>query len=155
LSSVQPEPYPTRSVQPTMSSPDPLQALRDALQLSPENVPLRQHLADSLLGLGRAEDAEKEYRQALSLAPDNPQLKVGLARAFYQQDKNTQALVVVEDLLKSRGTPAQAYILHARLLIRAGEIERAVRAYRQGIDADPSVADLELAGQLGIGADSE
>jgi ATP-dependent 26S proteasome regulatory subunit len=138
-----------------MSSPDPLQALRDALQLSPENVPLRQHLADSLLGLGRAEDAEKEYRQALSLAPDNPQLKIGLARAFYQQDKNTQALVVIEDLLKSRGTPAQAYILHARLLIRAGEIERAVRAYRQGIDADPAVADLELAGQLGIGADSE
>src|SRR5262249_53799551 len=128
-----------------MNGDDPLAALREAVQLSPDNIPLRQHLADSLLRQGRAEEAEKEYRQALTLAPDNPKLNVGLARAFYEQNKNSQALVVVEDLLKSADTPAQAYLLHSRLMLRAGEVERAVRSYRQAIDADPAAADMTLA----------
>ncbi|MDB6111923.1 MAG: hypothetical protein JWR69_3673, partial [Pedosphaera sp.] len=42
------------------NSPDDeaLQALREALRSSPDNLPLRQHLADTLLGRGRAEEAE-------------------------------------------------------------------------------------------------
>src|SRR5712692_4518712 len=65
-----------------MGDDDPLQALRAALRLSPDNFPLRQHLADSLLRMGRPEEAEKEYRQALALAPDNKQIKINLANAF-------------------------------------------------------------------------
>ena len=134
-------------------STDPLAALREALRLSPDNVPLRQHLADSLMAQGRCEEAEKEYRQALTLAADSTALKLGLARAFYEQQKNSAALVIVEDLIKQRDTPARAYVLFARLLLRAGEVERAVRSYHQAIDADPAAADLDLAAQLGINAD--
>jgi AAA+ superfamily predicted ATPase len=129
----------------------PLQALREALRLSPDNVPLRQYLAEALLRQGNAPEAEAEYRQALARAPGQQALKVGLARAFYEQGKNSEALVVVEDLLKSADTPAAAYVLHARLLLRAGDVERAVRQYRQGRDADPAVTDPELDRQLGIG----
>jgi SpoVK/Ycf46/Vps4 family AAA+-type ATPase len=139
-----------------MNDSDPaLQALRDALRVSPDNVPLRQHLADTLLRLGDPAEAEKEYRHALSQAPDRLPLKVGLARAFYEQGKNSQALVVIEDLLKAADTPAAAYHLHARLLLRAGDVERAVRQYRQGRDVDPAVRDTELEQQLGIGPEYE
>jgi SpoVK/Ycf46/Vps4 family AAA+-type ATPase len=136
------------------TSNDELQPLREALQLSPDNIPLRQHLADSLLRLGRAEEAEKEYRRALALAPGHERLKIGLAQAFYAQAKNNEAWVIVEDLLKAPNTPAAAYLLSVRLLLRAGEVERAVRHYRQAIEADPAAADAELAERLGIGADS-
>ncbi len=44
---------------------DAIRSLRDALQFSPENVPLRLHLAASLMGLGRLDEAEREYRDAL------------------------------------------------------------------------------------------
>ena len=44
---------------------DALQALREAVRLSPNNVPLRQHLADTLFGRGQPEEAEKEYRAGL------------------------------------------------------------------------------------------
>src|SRR5207248_3285233 len=128
-----------------------IQALREALRASPDNLPLRQHLADTLMSLGRPDEAEAEYRQALTLAPDSEAVKVGLARAFYQQDKNSAALVLVEDLLKRNAPPAAAYVLHARLLLRAGEVERAVRQYREALDLDPSSADLELSGRLGVG----
>jgi SpoVK/Ycf46/Vps4 family AAA+-type ATPase len=132
-----------------------IQALRAALALSPDNLPLRQHLADTLLGLGRHAEAEQEYRAALALAPDDRAVKVGLARAFYQQAKNTQALVIIEDLLKQPGTPAPAYLLHARLLLRAGDVERAVRQYRAALEVDPAATDPELAAQLGVGADED
>jgi len=131
-----------------------IQALREAIRVSPDNIPLRQHLAETLMGLARYAEAEQEFKHALSLSPDTLALKIGLARAFMQQDKNTAALVVVEDLLKRPNPSGQTHVLHARLLVRAGEIERAVREYKTGVGLDPEAADLELAGQLGIGADA-
>lgn len=135
-----------------MNGNDPVQSLREALQHSPDNIPLRQHLADTLLNHGRSGEAEAEYRHALSLAPDNTALKIGLAHAFYRQNKKSAALVIVEDLIKRADPPAQAYILYARLLIEAGEIQRAVHQYRTGVDLDPIAADPALAEQLGISA---
>lgn len=134
---------------------DVLHALREAVRQSPENVPLRLHLADTLLGLGRPDEAEREYRQALALAPDDDRLKVGLGHAFYQQGKFSQALVLVEDLLKRPDTPARAYLLHARLLLQAGEAERAVRQYQEAVNLDPGSADADLAGRLGVDAGLE
>src|SRR5688572_32362965 len=98
-----------------MTSEDGLKSLRDALRLSPDNVPLRQHLADTLLGMGRPAEAEVEYRHALNLAPDDARLKVGLATAFYQQGKHSHAIVIVEDLAKRADAPAKAHMLYARL----------------------------------------
>lgn len=130
-------------------SEDTLQALRAALLISPDNQPLRQHLADTLLGLGRFEEAETEYRLALSFMPESQPLGLGLARAFYQQGKNTQAMVVVESLLKT-GASANAYLLYARLLLHTGEAQQAVHYYRKAVEIDPDVNDSVLADRLGV-----
>ena len=136
-------------------SDDQLRALREALKVSPDNIPLREHLALTLLGSGRAEEAEQEYRAALGLDPKNARLKTGLANVFYQQGKNSQALVVIEDLIKKPDPPPQAYLLYARLLLRTGEVERSVHLYRQAIEADASRADAAFEERLGIDADPE
>ena len=127
-------------------SDDTIAALREALRVSPTNVPLHKHLAESLLRLGRMEEAESAYREGLSVSPHNVELKLGLAGAFYQQQKNSPALVIVEDLLEGSDPPAAAYIWYAKLLIRAGEPQRAAYQYRQGVELDSSV------GRYGIGA---
>jgi AAA+ superfamily predicted ATPase len=132
------------------SSEEALRVLRDAVQLSPDNVPLRQHLADTLLSQGRSGEAEKEYRHALTLAPNDQRLKLGLAQAFYAQDKKSPALVVLEALMKQPDTPASAYLLYARLLLQSGEAQRAAALYREAIDLDPGLADAELASRLGL-----
>jgi transitional endoplasmic reticulum ATPase len=131
---------------------DALQALREALRLSPNNIALRQHLAETLLTRGFAEEAEKEFREALGLAPNSLSLKLGLARSFHQQNKQSHALVIVEDLVKNPNAPARAFLLHARLLAGIGEIAQAVTQYRQAVEMDRSVADREFANRLGIGA---
>ena len=63
------------------------QELREALKHSPDNLPLRLHLAETLMGFARFEEAEKEYRLAAAASGD-ASCKLGLANAFYQQGKN-------------------------------------------------------------------
>jgi Flp pilus assembly protein TadD len=70
-------------------------ALRKAVELSPDNLPLRQALGDALNSLGRYEEAEAEYRQALALSPDDLKLKTSLAKAFFLQGKISHAAVVL------------------------------------------------------------
>lgn len=142
-----------------MSSPagnpdsDPLAALREAVRLSPNNIPLRQHFAETLLSQGFAEEAEKQFREGLSLAPNSSPLKLGLARAFLACNKNSHALALLEDIVKQPGAPAKAFILHARVLLGVGEVQHAVSQYKRGIELDPTVADAALADRLGIDAD--
>ncbi len=131
-----------------------IESLRAALALSPDNLPLHRLLADSLLGQGRAEEAEQEYRRALARWADNQDLKVGLATAFEQQGKASHAQVVLEELCGRPDAQAKGLVLLARLLARGGEAEaeRAARTYRRAVAADPAVADDTLAGQLGVRA---
>jgi transitional endoplasmic reticulum ATPase len=131
-------------------SDDTIAALREALNVSPTNVPLHKHLAELLLKLGRFDESEAAYRAALAVAPHHVELKLGLAGAYYQQEKNSAALVIVEDLIAQRDPPAGAYIMHAKLLIRAGEPQRAAHQYREAIEIDPGAADAELARELGV-----
>jgi transitional endoplasmic reticulum ATPase len=137
------------------TSHDTVRALREALKFSPDNVPLRQHLADTLLSLGQLQEAEKEYRQALILKPQELQLKVGLARSFYLQGKHSQSLVIIEELLKHSECPALAYLLHARLLLNSGAVQQAINQYRSAIALDPSIADANLAELLGINQEND
>jgi SpoVK/Ycf46/Vps4 family AAA+-type ATPase len=127
-----------------------IESLREAVRLSPENIPLRRHLAETLLGSGRPDLAEVEFKAALAMAADDPELKVGLANAFLQQGKNTHALVILEDVTKRKDAPARAFVGYARLLFHAGDVAEAVKQYHRAIEADPSAADSELAERLGI-----
>jgi SpoVK/Ycf46/Vps4 family AAA+-type ATPase len=134
---------------------DAVASLREALKVSPNNLPLRELLAQTLLGLGRAEEAEQEFRAALGLSPDQVKLKFGLARAFAQQGKDSQALVVLESAIKSQDCPATAFLLLARLLFKTGNLELAGQHYAKAVAADGSLADPELARQLSINAASK
>jgi len=134
------------------ASDEGLQGLYEALRLSPDNVPLRQHLAETLLARGRPDEAETEFRKALAQAPQSTALKLGLSKAFYQQGKDSEAFVTVEALLKERDPPAAAHVLYARLLLRKSEVERAVSQYKLALEIDPASADAELGQRLGVGA---
>ncbi len=139
-----------------MSSLDKtIEQLRAALSASPDNIALRQHLAETLLQAGYGEEAEAQFRDALKLSPGSTELLIGLANCYFQQSKNSHAMVIVEDLISSRDTPAAAHLLHARLLIRRNDIKFAVAEYEQAIDMDESLRDEALENHLGIAPDDE
>lgn len=134
------------------SADETIEAMRHAVRLSPENLPLRRALADMLASQGRYEESEREYKGALAMSPQEIGIKLALAGVYYQQEKNSHAMVIVEDLVKGSGgsPPAKALLLHAKLLLRAGETEYAVRQYKRAVESDPAVADAAFAVQLGI-----
>src|SRR5262245_52030664 len=128
---------------------DNLQPLRDALKLTPHNLPLRLHIVDALLGVGRNDEAAAVAKEGLSHNPSDVQLKLALARVYLNQGKFAAGVVVCEDLLRTEQT-ASVYLLLAKLLHREGTIERAVAMYRAAIDADPDQADPQFETALGI-----
>lgn len=79
-------------------------------------------------------------------------MKLGLARAFFQQGKQSHALVILEDLVKDKKAPPRAFLLHAKILAGIGEIHQAVSEYKRAVELDHSLADAEFATRLGIGA---
>lgn len=129
-----------------------LNALREATRLSPENLPLRRHLADLLLGAGYLAQAEAEFQAALTLAPGDPGITVSLAEVFARQGKNSAALVALETVMSAPGYPPRAAVVAARALLGEGDRVNAVERYRDAIARDPSLADPELANRLGLGA---
>ncbi|MFC5813718.1 ATP-binding protein [Nonomuraea harbinensis] len=125
-----------------------LRALSEAARLSPDNLPLRRHLAEQLLGKGYLADAEAEFRAALVLAPKDPDIVAGLAEAFVRQSSYGEALSALEPLLAEGGYPPKVGVLAARALLGEGDLHKAAYRYHEAVSRDPSVGDSDLAGRL-------
>ncbi|MCK6439314.1 MAG: AAA family ATPase [Planctomycetes bacterium] len=128
-----------------------IEALRQALECSPDNMPLCKHLAELYLRSGKANDAETLLRSSIERAGNDSGLKHLLARCFYQQGKDASAAALIEQLLRAKPEP-EIHLLHARVLLREGHIERAREAYLQSIEVNPSLADEDLAERLDVKA---
>jgi SpoVK/Ycf46/Vps4 family AAA+-type ATPase len=125
-------------------SSDQIENLREALQHSPDNVPLRIHLADTLLQLLRYAEAEAEYKNALQRDPQHRKGKFGLAQAFFHQEKYTPAVVILEELLESDPRQANYYRWLAKAFFRLDRNAEARQAYQELVRLDPGVRDDEL-----------
>jgi transitional endoplasmic reticulum ATPase len=126
-----------------------LAALQESLQVSPQNVPLRRMVAQTLLGLGRAEDAEREARTALQYDSDDIGCKRILSELYLSKGKLSMGLVLVEDVLASTPNDPAALLLHARLLQRTGSPVEAKASYEKARRLDPGIQDPELDGLSG------
>ncbi|MEO1525466.1 MAG: AAA family ATPase [Planctomycetota bacterium] len=127
-----------------------LEALRQAVELAPENIALSVHYGNTLVSMMRYEEAEQHFRNALSHHPDSQLCKTSLADVYYRQDKNSHSLAIVETMLRGKEAFAPALVLHARLMYRAGEVSIAVSSYKDAIELDEDAADEALESLLGI-----
>jgi AAA+ superfamily predicted ATPase len=121
-----------------------LQPLLDALQFSPDNLPLRQHIARQLNAAGRHQEAETLCREGLRQHPTDDALRLSLAEAYFANNKHSAAFVVVEELLDQNVDFAAAHLLHARLLLAAGQPADAREAYAHALELNPGLADRDL-----------
>lgn len=95
--------------------------LKEALEASPGNVPLRRLLAEALESEGQLEPAEEEYKKALKYDSADPRSQFGLAKICHKQGKNSIAIVILEQLLKSPAAPDEAAALYEQLCKHSGE----------------------------------
>ncbi|MDF1838730.1 MAG: AAA family ATPase [Planctomycetota bacterium] len=134
---------------------DPTGPLRDALQFSPENVPLRLHLAKTLMGLNRFDEAVEEFQTASKLEPANDTLRLDLGDCYLAQGK-VQHAGVLADLLIARAEPAgMAFLLLARVRSAEGAFQDAHAAFLRAVDVDPTCGTHEWAKALGFSAPTQ
>jgi AAA+ superfamily predicted ATPase len=123
-----------------------IDALRQALRVSPENLPLRRHLAEVLAQAQRWSEAEVELREVLRIDPDEEEAKVELARVLHRQKRSSEALF----LLRQLGSPSdrvrgRSHRLAADVLLELGQVDRAREEYRKAVEADPAQEDESFA----------
>ncbi|WP_309386334.1 AAA family ATPase [Cerasicoccus frondis] len=128
--------------------PEEIQALRQALSFSPENIALRQHLGTRLMKLGRFAAAEEEFREALKIEANNSKLNEQLAEAYFQQGKQSEALVVLESLERADRLEPSGKLLYARVLAQTTELVKAAKVYRGLLDDYPDFQDESLDEEL-------
>jgi SpoVK/Ycf46/Vps4 family AAA+-type ATPase len=132
-----------------MSSESSIEALRQALRVSPENLPLRLHLAEVLAQAQRWGEAEAELRETLRIDPEEEEAKVELARVLHRQKRSSEALF----LLRQLGSPSdrirgRSHRLAADVLLELGQVDRARDEYHKALEADPSLEDEAFAEQI-------
>lgn len=124
--------------------------LKEALLVSPGNIPLRQLLATALVQANQLPEAEKEYLELVRLSSDAI-YRYGLARVFFLQQKYSQCNVILEELIHAENAEAEVFILYAKALYKEDEFEAAVESYKKALALDPTRQDPELDQQLRMG----
>jgi len=129
---------------------DEIQQLREAVKGSPDNLPLRKFLANALMKNERYEEAEAEFKAALHLSNDNPELKVGLADAFRAQEKTGSGLVLIEEVTQLPKPPARAWIVYAQLLLLSQQPGEAKEAYENALAINENLRDTYLESEINL-----
>ncbi|MBO9543229.1 tetratricopeptide repeat-containing sulfotransferase family protein [Caulobacter sp.] len=105
------------------------QILRDRLKADAGDVAAIRMLAETGARLGRYADAEALLTRCVELAPNFAAARHNLATMLYRQNKNAEALGEIETLTaKDARHPGYAN-LHAAILARLGEYDRAIAVY--------------------------
>lgn len=125
-----------------------LQQLKQAVQLSPDNVPLRMLYASALVKSKHWNEAESEYMTVLNSDPDSVEAKSRLSELYYTMGKYSQAAVILEDLVQAGNDGPDLLIVYAWILYKEGDLEKARSVYTRAVSLDKTIADTELESQL-------
>ena len=122
-------------------SQDQLRGLKEALAFSPDNIPLRSHIAELLYQQQAYGEAEEHFKIILKARPDNQGAKYYLAGCFYFLKKASSAIVILEELLKQAPPSGKTCLLYSKSLAREGSLGQAITAYQEALALDPALKD--------------
>ncbi len=125
-----------------------INGLREALQHSPENIPLRLLLAESLFRNQQWTEAETEFKIILDKQATHAPARLGLARTYFEQKKYPTTIVILEEYAEQYPNQVEPLVLLSRALLRNQERSRAMECYKRVLTLNPAMKDDELDQQL-------
>jgi Tfp pilus assembly protein PilF len=124
-------------------------ALKDSIQLDPDNAQYHNTLGLVYLNLGRAVDGQAEIQIAVDLDKNNPDYNHNLGIALAQQGKFNEAIVAYKKALSfpTYTTPEVAYYNMGEAYIRLRKPQEAEESFRAAIQLEP----VMIAAYYGLG----
>ncbi len=129
-----------------------IKSLQEALQYSPENVPLRLHLAELMLQEKMYSDAAEQFSETLQRSYGNTRAQLGLAACYYHQKKYSAAVVVYEQL--EQQLPVESMLLYVKCLIKENSLQHAAELYQKVLVQSPGFKDDEIDQYLRVSSSS-
>jgi transitional endoplasmic reticulum ATPase len=123
---------------------DAIRNLEEALNVSPDNIPLRIMLAEACLAAKYIDRAEAEFKKVLQQDPPNRAGRTGLAKTYFQQHKYSTSIIILEELLEENASHAPTLILLAKAFLKNNEIGKALQHYKSLLLINPAATDEEL-----------
>lgn len=124
--------------------------LKEALSFSPNNIPLRLHLADLLFKLKRFDESEIEFQEVLNFQQDNSKAKFGLATIYFEKGNFSVCNVVLEELIQQKNASEEVYVLHMMALIEEKLFTEAVSVYQEYQREHPGFVHMDMEEKLKI-----
>jgi SpoVK/Ycf46/Vps4 family AAA+-type ATPase len=121
---------------------DTIKNLEEALALSPDNVPLRLHLAELMLAEKIYAGAAQHFAEVLQKSYGNTKAQTGLANCYYNTGKFSAAIIIYEQLQHQLNTDDN--IRFVKCLIKENSLQEAGAVYQKIIAANPSFKDEEI-----------
>lgn len=111
---------------------------RKTLAHSPRFVAFVHHnLGNVLLKLERVNEAVEQFRTALSMEPDEKQMRMNLAYALALQGNTTAAAAEFQELIRRYPQDPRPYNNLGRLLMGEGKIAEAIPLFRKALQLKP------------------
>ena len=131
-----------------------LETLRQAIAVSPDNVPLLVLFAEACMDAFQPVEACTAYERILGLDPTNRQARLGLARALNQTGKLSEAIVRMEAMGEDHPEDAEVHQLLSRLFLADGNRREALKHYKTSRKLGGGAPDPELDREFEAEADA-
>jgi transitional endoplasmic reticulum ATPase len=122
--------------------------LEEALAVSPDNIPLRLHLAELMLAAERYPDAAGHFELVLQKSYGNVKARAGLATCYYHTGKFSAAIIIYEQLQNQLSEVDN--LRFVKCLIREGSMQEAGAVYQKIIQANPNFSDPDIDSYLRV-----
>jgi transitional endoplasmic reticulum ATPase len=116
-------------------------SLREALAVSPRNVPLLLLFGQACLDELSFDEARRAFDRVLEDQPGHMGAKLGVAQVLYLSGNTSEAVVRAEALTKVDPEFAEAWMLLSRLAVAEGERDLATQYYQKAVKLNPALAD--------------
>lgn len=120
--------------------------LMEALSLSPDNIPLRMHVADLMVKDKMYAEAADQFKQVLDKSYGNIKAQLKLALCYFNLHKYSAASIIYEQLQNDLQMEDQVRFI--KCMIKEGAMQHAVEMYQKVLAVNPHFKDEEIDSNL-------
>lgn len=115
-----------------------IEYLMKSLDIDKSSVKYRVCLGELIMSQGRIEEAENLYKEAAALAPSDPEILHGLAKANMKLLRENEALVYIDKIMQVESLNTDQYLHIANDWAIMEKYDKAIPFYEKYLESDPN-----------------